>query len=56
MSSSVGLQCTSSLGQAHTSAYRKSLAVASTIISYICLCGQLGGVSKIQTSLDVSDL
>ena len=23
---------------------------------YICLCGPLGGVSEIQTSLDVSDL
>ena len=46
----------SSNRQSHASAYRRSLAVSSTIISYICLCGHLGGVSEIQTSLDVSDL
>ena len=46
----------SSLGQSHASAYRRSLAVSSTIISYICLCGHLGCVSEIQTSLDVLDL
>ena len=27
------------LGQSHASAYRRNLAVSSTIISYICLCG-----------------
>ena len=46
----------SSLVQSHASAYRRSLAVSSTIISYICLCGHFGGVSELQTSLDVSDL
>ena len=30
--------------------------VSRTIISYICLSGHLGGVSEIQTSLDVSGL
>ena len=32
----------SSLGQSHASAHHRSLAVSSTIISYICLCGHLG--------------
>ena len=32
----------SSLGQSHASAFRRSLAVSSTIISNICLCGHLG--------------
>ena len=46
----------SSLGQSHVSAYRRSLAVSSTTISYSCQCDHLGGVSEIQTSLNVSDL
>ena len=37
--------------QSHKSAYRRSLAVSSTIISYICLCDHLEVVSEIQTSL-----
>ena len=49
-------QITSPLGQSHLSAYCRSLAVSSTIISYICPCGHLGGLSDIQTSLDVLDL
>ena len=44
------------LGRSHASDHRRSLAVSSTILSYICLCGHLGCVSEIQTSLDVSDL
>ena len=38
----------SSLGQSHANAYRRSLAVWSTIISSICLRGHLGGVSETQ--------
>ena len=48
----------SSLGQSHASAYRRSLAVSSTTISYSAYVVILGGggVSEIQISLDVSDL
>ena len=38
----------SSLGQSHASAYRMSLAVSSSMISYICLRGHLGSVSRIK--------
>ena len=44
----------SSLGQSHASA--TTGAWPYRIEYYICLCGHLGGVSEVQTSLDVSDL